>query len=136
MTILPGLPEPLGVTLTEGGANVAVFSADAGRIELCLFDAAGAETRIALPARTGDVHHGFVPGLAAGQLYGFRAHGPWQPEQGLRFNPAKLLIDPYATRLVRPPGLTSAMPGHGIEGLDDLVLDPTDTAPCMPKGVI
>src|SRR5262245_44587830 len=105
MTILPGLPEPLGVTLSDGGANVAVFSADAERIELCLFDAAGTETRLALPERTGDVHHGFFSGLAAGQLYGLRAHGPWRPEQGLRFNPAKLLVDPYAIRLIRPAGL-------------------------------
>lgn len=136
MSILPGLPEPLGVTLRDDGANVAVFSADAERIELCLFGEDGSETRLVLPDRTGDVHHGFVPGLGAGRLYGFRAHGPWRPQEGLRFNPAKLLIDPYATRLVRPEGLTSAMPGHGIEGLDDLVLDPTDTAPFVPKGMI
>jgi glycogen operon protein len=132
-----GAPEPLGVTLGEGGANVAVFSAEAELIELCLFDGDGHESgRLALSGRTGDVHHGFVAGLGEGHLYGFRAHGPWRPQEGLRFNPAKLLLDPYATRIARPQGLASAMAGRGIEGFDDLTLDPTDTAPLVPKGVV
>ncbi len=77
----PGRPEPLGLTLTEDGANVAVFSAHATTIELCLFDATGeAEVeRIVLPARSGDVHHGFVSGVTAGARYGLRAHGPYEP---------------------------------------------------------
>jgi glycogen operon protein len=94
----PGLPHPLGVTPAEGGANVAVFSAHADRVLLCLFSPDGARetARIPLPGRTGDIRHGFVAGLAPGALYGLRAEGPWAPEQGHRFNPAKLLLDPYA----------------------------------------
>ena len=132
-----GVAEPLGVSWTAEGVNLAVYSADADQIEVCLFDSSGIETgRIVLPARSGDVHHGLLSGLAEGQLYGLRAHGPWKPEEGLRFNPAKLLIDPYATRIVRPPGTTSAMHVRGAKGLDDLVLDGTDTAPLMPKAVL
>ena len=94
----PGSPEPLGVTLTPVGVNVAVFSAHATAIELCLFDAQGTRevTRISLPERTGDIFHGFVFDIVAGQRYGLRAHGAFDPRNGHRFNPAKLLIDPYA----------------------------------------
>jgi glycogen operon protein len=97
-------PETLGLTLVPGGANIAVFSAHATAIELCLFDATGnAELkRIALPERTGDVFHAFVAGIEAGQRYGLRAHGPYDPRNGHRFNPQKLLLDPYATALDRP----------------------------------
>src|SRR5262249_48285025 len=117
-------PLPLGVTLVEGGATVAVFSADAELIELCLFDEADQESgRRPLSDGRGAVHRAFVPGPTAGRRYGLRAHGPWRPNEGLRFNPAKLPLDPYARRIVRPPGLTSAMPGVGIAGFDDLVCD-------------
>jgi glycogen operon protein len=129
-----GSPEPLGLTLVPGGANVAVFSAHATAIELCLFDAAGeAETgRIRLPERTGDVFHGFVPGIAAGRRYGLRAHGPWDPRQGHRFDASKLLVDPYATALDRRFALhasqSSVQPGgRGPDG--------TDSAPFMPKAI-
>lgn len=134
LAVQPGRPEPRGVTLGPEGANVAVFSAGAERIELCLFDEGGAETRIRLPARTGDVHHGLVPGLKSGQLYGLRAHGPWHPEQGLRFNPAMLLLDPYATQVVRPQGFSSGVPDAA--GFDDLLLRDEDTARTAMKGVI
>ncbi len=99
-----GSPEPLGLTLTEGGANIAVYSETAEIIQLCLFDSSGAiETdRLVLPGRTGPVFHGFVPGLGAGALYGLRAYGPRRPNEGLCFNPEKLLIDPYALALDRP----------------------------------
>ena len=109
--MLAGSPEPLGLTLVEGGANVAVFSETAEKIELCLFDAAGAAeiARLALPGRTGPVRHGFVPGVVAGARYGFRAHGPWRPSAGLRFNPDKLLIDPYALALDGPIRLHELM---------------------------
>src|SRR5512140_1388759 len=97
----PGHPEPLGLTLVAGGANVAVVSAHAQAIELVVFDAAGEREvdRVALPARTGDVWHGFVAGITAGTRYGLRAHGPYAPNDGHRFNPAKLLVDPYARAL-------------------------------------
>jgi glycogen operon protein len=91
-----GRPEPLGATLTPEGVNFAVVSAGAEAVDLCLFDAMGVETPARLPGRSGDVRHGFAPGLGAGARYGFRAHGPWAPERGDRFNPWKLLLDPYA----------------------------------------
>jgi pullulanase/glycogen debranching enzyme len=91
-----GHPWPLGAHADARGVNFAVFSAHADRIELCLFDASGVheQQRLNLPGRSRDVFHGFVPGLAPGCVYGLRAHGPWQPEQGHRFNPHKLLLDP------------------------------------------
>ncbi|MFO1413127.1 MAG: glycogen debranching protein GlgX [Burkholderiales bacterium] len=129
----PGEPEPLGVTLQEGGVNVAVFSAHASAVEFCLFDDAGdVETaRVPLPARTGDVWHGFVPGVAAGARYGLRAHGPWAPQHGQRFNAAKLLADPYARALDRPFALHRALLPPGPRERDDV-----DTAPSMPKGIV
>ncbi len=97
---------PLGARVAEGGVNVAVFSAHASAVELCMFDDAGqAElARLALPCRTGDVWHGFLRGAGAGLVYGLRAHGPWRPERGHRFNPNKLLLDPWAREIVSPPG--------------------------------
>ena len=129
----PGSPEPLGVTLCKGGANVAVFSAHASAIEMCLFDAAGGTEleRIALPERTGDVFHGFVPGLEAGTRYGLRAHGPWDPRHGHRFNAAKLLVDPYSTALDRRFALHPALAGAMADG----TRNDTDSAPFVPKSV-
>jgi glycogen debranching enzyme len=100
----PGLPRPLGVTLVPGGLNVAVSSRHAARIWFCLFDPTGIRetARIPLAARTGDIHHAFVPAVAEGARYGLRADGPWAPEQGQRFDPEKLLVDPYALELDRP----------------------------------
>ena len=112
------------------GVNLAVASRHATAIELCLFDAQGRETRrVALPERSGDVHHGFFPGLRPGQAYGLRAHGPWDPACGHRFDPAKLLLDPYATRLTGrflwDPAHAGGAAGRG-----------RDTAPFMPKAVV
>jgi glycogen operon protein len=96
-----GVAAPLGATPVEGGVNFAVFSAHAEALELVLFapDARTITASVFLPGRTGEVWHGFVPGLRAGQIYGYRAHGPWAPSQGHRFNPTKLLLDPYAKAL-------------------------------------
>jgi isoamylase len=102
LPIEAGQPGPLGATLQPGGVNFAVYSSVATKVELCLFDAAGKEKRVALPARTDDVWHGFVPGLAAGAQYGFRVHGPYDPANGIRCNHHKLLLDPYAQALDRP----------------------------------
>jgi isoamylase len=129
-----GSPQPLGASVTSRGVNFAVYSAHARRVELCLFDAAGRETsRSDLPSRTGDIWHGLLPAAVggAGTLYGYRVHGPYQPGEGHRFNPAKLLVDPCAAALVGDviwhPALCGATPG------DDSVPDPRDSAPYVPK---
>ncbi len=96
MRTWPGSPYPLGATYDGTGTNFALFSEVADHVELCLFDEAGTETRVRLEEVDGFVHHGFLPGIGPGQRYGYRVHGPWDPAQGLRCNPAKLLIDPYA----------------------------------------
>lgn len=130
----PGAPEPLGLTLLSGGANIAVFSAHATAIELCLFDDSGQTEleRITLPARTGDVWHAFVPGIVAGTRYGLRAHGPWDPERGHRFDPTKLLVDPHATLLDRQFRLAPAMFSLGQNGNGR---NAEDSAPFMPKAI-
>jgi glycogen operon protein len=92
----PGSPYPLGATYDGSGTNFALFSEVAERVELCLFDDDGAETRLRLPERDAFVWHGYLPNVGPGQRYGFRVHGPYDPAQGLRCNPNKLLLDPYA----------------------------------------
>jgi isoamylase len=94
--VWPGRPYPLGATYDGTGTNFSVFSDVADRVELCLFDDAGQETRIELAERSAYIHHGFLPGVSPGQRYAYRVHGPWSPNRGLRCNPAKLLLDPYA----------------------------------------
>src|SRR3954452_23151834 len=124
--IWPGRPSPLGATCTGGGVNFALFSENATAVELCLFDSPKAKTeshRIALPERTHQVWHGFCPDLGPGQIYGYRVHGPDEPWRGHRFNPQKLLLDPYAKSIARD--LT----------WDSSVLDPhRDTAAVAPLG--
>lgn len=133
-----GSPEPLGLTLGRTGANVAVYSAHATAVELCLFDAEGEIEieRLRLPARTGNVFHGHFEGIAAGQRYGLRAYGPYAPQEGQRFNPAKLLADPYALMLDRPfaysPAMLDFLPG--TPG-GDLKPNDIDSAPFMPKAI-
>ena len=96
MRVWPGVASPLGATFDGVGTNIAVFSDVAERIELCVFGDDGAEERYELPERAGSVWHGYFPDLPAGALYGFRVHGPWDPNNGQRCNPQKLLLDPYA----------------------------------------
>ncbi len=133
-----GCPEPLGVALDADGINIAVFSANATAIELCLFDEKGEVEveRVLLPARTDNVFHGHIGGISVGARYGLRAYGPWEPEKGHRFNPSKLLIDPYATSLDRPLALHPSMfdwpPGSPSGGPPSQV----DSAPFMPKAII
>lgn len=97
-----GSPWPLGAHWDGHGINFAVFSAHAQALEVCLFDAAGTQeaARIHLPSHTNDVWHGYLPNAKPGLVYGLRAHGPWRPDKGHRFNPAKLLLDPYARDIV------------------------------------
>ena len=93
----PGQPYPLGASYDGIGTNFALFSEAAEHVELCLFDEpAGAEQRLDMVEMDGYVWHSFLPGIGPGQRYGYRVHGPWDPEAGLRCNPAKLLLDPYA----------------------------------------
>jgi glycogen operon protein len=96
MEIWPGNAYPLGATYDGTGVNFALFSEVAERVELCLIDEDGHETRVALPEVDGFVWHGYLPGVQPGQRYGYRVHGPYDPEHGHRCNPAKLLLDPYA----------------------------------------
>ncbi len=102
--IWPGRPSPLGATPDGTGVNFALFSEHARRVELCLFDSPEATVescRVDLPEHTNQVWHGFMPGLRSGQIYGYRVHGPSEPSQGHRFNPKKLLLDPYAKAIAR-----------------------------------
>lgn len=135
----PGRPFPLGATLTQDGVNFSLFSAHADKVELCLLDSdGGGETRIELPECTNYVWHGFVSGIKAGQLYGYRVHGPYQPEHGHRFNPNKLLLDPYAKAIGRP--LTEWSPALFGYTLDDesadLSFSTDDSAPYAPLGMV
>jgi isoamylase len=129
----PGRNEPLGVTLTNDGANVAVWAENADAVDLCLFDDAGNERRIRLGEKTFHVFHGFVPGMRTGQRYGFRVHGPWQPEQGMRFNPNKLLVDPYSRAVTG--SLQNAPAIHGSDPGDDLTMNGEDSAAYVPMSV-
>ena len=94
--VWPGKAYPLGATYDGVGTNFALFSEAAERVELCLFDDNGAETRVVLPEVDGFIWHGFLPDVVPGQHYGYRVHGPYDPSAGQRCNPNKLLIDPYA----------------------------------------
>jgi isoamylase len=130
-----GLPQPLGANWTGRGTNFAVFSAHAERIELCLFDPTGEHetARLELPARTGNIWHGFLPAGFAGPggLYGYRVHGPYHPAEGHRFNPAKLLIDPCALALHGDLIWHEAL--SGAEAGNDWIADYSDSAPYIPK---
>ncbi|WP_332823973.1 glycogen debranching protein GlgX [Ramlibacter sp.] len=134
-----GHPWPLGATLHDGGVNFAVFASAAEKVEICLFGAEGAheERRIALPARTDDIWHGFVPGLTAGTRYGLRVHGPYEPQHGWRCNPYKLLLDPYAKQLDRPLKGNEWQYGYPL-GQDkrDLHMDTRDNALHAAKCVV
>src|ERR1700742_1780017 len=112
--VLAGHPFPLGAHPEAGGVRFAVASAVADAVEVCLIGEDGAERRVELTERTFGVWHGLVPGVTTGQRYGFRVHGPYEPSRGLRCNPAKLLVDPYATRI--SGGLTDLAPALGYVG--------------------
>ncbi len=110
--VWPGEHEPLGATFDGAGTNFAIFSQPASRVELCLFDEDGVETRLELPEVTAFVHHGYVHGVQPGQRYGFRVYGPWDPGNGHRCNPSKLLIDPYAKAIEGEVRRHPAVYGH------------------------
>ncbi len=133
--IRPGDAWPLGATRVGRGTNFSLFSEVAEHVELCLFDGKGVETRIDLPERTAFCWHGWIAGVGPGQRYGFRVHGPWQPEAGHYCNPAKLLLDPYARAITGAVHWTPALFGYPLGG-DELERDDTDSAPFMPKSVV
>jgi glycogen operon protein len=138
---LPGQPYPLGATWDGSGVNFALFSEFAERVELCLFDSAYGQsetTRIRVRQQTDYVWHVYLPEARPGQIYGYRVYGPFAAERGLRFNPNKLLIDPYAKAITGPIEWSDAMFGYPVDGGDgrDLQLDEEDSAPGMPKAIV
>jgi glycogen operon protein len=135
MQIWPGNPYPLGATYDGVGTNFAIFSEIADRIELCLFDDAGNETRVDLPEMTALCWHGYVPNVKPGQRYGFRVHGPYAPDQGQWCNPAKLLLDPYAKAVEGEWKWSEAMFPYHFKDPDGSRND-LDSAPFIPKSVV
>jgi isoamylase len=127
------LPYPLGVTLVEGGANVAVYSESASDVFFCAFDGER-ETRTALPTRTGYVWHGFVPGVQVGTRYGLRVDGPWDPSAGLRHNVHKLLLDPHALAISGGYTFDQRLFGHDMG--QPTKRDDSDSASAMPRCVV
>ncbi|WP_419757657.1 glycogen debranching protein GlgX [Acidisoma sp.] len=135
-SVREGLPYPLGATWTGLGVNFALFSANATKVELCLFDAQGEQEleRIPLPEYTNEVFHGFIPDLRPGTFYAYRVHGPYEPEAGHRFNPHKLVLDPYGKAVVGELTWDPALFGYTIGHPDaDLSYDTRDSAPFMPR---
>ncbi len=140
MRVWPGQPYPLGATWDGEGVNFALFSENATAVDLCLFDTADQEHethRIGIGERTDQVWHVYLPEARPGQLYGYRVHGPFAPEEGHRFNPAKLLIDPYTKALSGVPICAEETFGYPLNnGHDDLSRDSRNSARVVPKGVV
>ena len=137
-TVWPGRPFPLGATWDGDGTNFSLFSENAERVELCLFDADDREQRYELTQRTAFNWHGYLPGVGPGQRYGLRVHGPYAPEHGHRFNPAKLLLDPYAKAIdggVRWEAANTLPYRPGAPGAE-AVADGSDDAAAMPRCVV
>jgi glycogen operon protein len=135
-TLWPGQPSPRGATWDGLGVNFALFSENAERVELCVFDASGRHEvkRFALTAQTDHVFHGYLPQARPGLLYGYRVHGPYKPLDGHRFNGHKLLLDPYARSIVGTPRWHDALFGYRLGHDDaDLSFDRRDSAPYMPR---
>ncbi len=131
----PGHWTPLGATPDADGTNFALWSRGAERVDLCLFDDDGTETRVPLEESTFHTWHGYLPRIRPGQRYGYRVHGPWEPYRSARFNAAKLLIDPYAKAVDGRYVLHDAVFGHRRD-LDDTVRDDRDSAPYVPRSVV
>ena len=130
----PGRPYPLGAGYDGVGTNFALFSEVAEYVELCLFDEDGTETRVRLPEVDGFVHHGYLLGVGPGQKYGYRVHGPYDPARGLRCNPNKLLIDPYAKAISNGLSWDEALYGYKFGSPDER--NDADSAPHVPKSVV
>ncbi len=135
--VWPGSPYPLGAMWDGKGTNFAVYSENATAVELCLFDSDDNETRLALDEVTHYIWHGYLPGIGPGQRYGFRVHGPYEPETGNRFNPSKLLIDPYAKAVDGEIKHGEEIFGYQLEHEDlDLSFADADDAHLVPKAVV
>ncbi|MBM2802510.1 MAG: hypothetical protein HW419_403 [Deltaproteobacteria bacterium] len=140
MKVWPGKPYPLGATWDGAGVNFSLFSENATSVDLCLFDWPDGKNEIAripLREKTGPVWYFYLPELRPGQLYGYRVHGPYEPARGHRFNPAKLLLDPYAKAIAGTIKWSDALFGYTVGHPDaDLAPDPRDSAAGLPKCVI
>lgn len=138
MKVWPGEPYPLGASWNGEGVNFAIFSENAEKVELYLYDASGKETdRITMAEKTDLVYHCFLPEASPGLHYGYRVHGPFAPEKGLRFNPHKLLIDPYAKAISGGITWDNSLYGYTIGAPEaDLSFDTRDSAPFVPKSVV
>ena len=140
MRVWPGEPYPLGATWTGVGVNFAVFSAHATKVELCLFDASDATkevARIVLPEQTDQIWHAFLPDARPNQLYGYRVHGPYEPTAGHRFNPNKVVMDPYAKSVARTIRWADEMFGYVVGHRDaDLSFDDRDNASFAPIAAV
>src|SRR6478672_9718183 len=137
--VWPGSAFPLGPMWDGTGVNFSLFSEHASHVELCLYDEHGAEKRIPMTERTAYNWHCYLPDIAPGQRYGYRVHGPYEPEQGHRFNPAKLLIDPYAKAVEGAIDwdAANALPYRpDATETADLQPDDEDSAPAIPKSVV
>ena len=137
--VFQGHPYPLGATWDGNGTNFALFSEHAEKVELCLFDPADPQREIGqrrLHEKTDHVFHGYLPEVKAGTLYGYRVHGPWQPESGHRFNPNKLLLDPYAKAINGGFKWAAEMFGYRIGGNEDFDMDDRDNSALMPRCVV
>ena len=134
-TVWSGVPYPLGATYNGRGTNFSLFSEVAECVELCLFDADGHETRIPMPESTGFVWHAYLPDVTGGQRYGYRVHGPWEPQAGHRCNPAKLLMDPYAKAFEGEIRWDPAVFPYQLDDPDG-ERSGLDSAPFMPRSVV
>ena len=130
----PGSPYPLGATYDGAGTNFSVFSEPAERVELCLFDESGAQSCVDLPEMTGYIWHGYLPNAGPGQRYGYRVHGAWDPNAGLRCNPSKLLLDPYGKAVDGDVTWNEAVFPYYFN--DENSKNEIDSAPFVPKSVV
>ncbi|HVM19018.1 MAG TPA: glycogen debranching protein GlgX [Egibacteraceae bacterium] len=135
VNVWPGSPYPLGARWDGRGTNFAVFSENAEAVELCLFDREGFELRIPMGEQTAFIWHCYLPGVGPGQRYGYRVHGPYEPSTGHRFNPNKLLIDPYAKAVEGEIDWNPAVFAYQL-GEDDFTFNTDDSAPYMPKSIV
>ena len=132
-------PYPLGVTLVEGGVNVALFADNATAVDFCVREDDGSETRWRLPDKARGIWHGFVPGITPGTRYGFRVHGEWNPAEGQRHNPHKFLVDPYAKAIDGDWIFHPAVFGYRLNSeqpSDESVADTHDSAPFVPSSIV